>query len=198
MRAEENHWFAVQTEPNREKKVAELLINKGYECLLPLYKQRRSWCYKTIETQVPLFPMYVLCRDTESTVGKIILTPGVRRIVGFGAKPTIIPEEEIIALKHLSDSNLLREPWEYLPDGTLIQVETGPMTGIRGIYNRSDDKGRLVISVTMLQRSVAIQLSDDTVITVVDERDEANSKSILDIESYLAAKLVKRAKDINM
>jgi transcription antitermination factor NusG len=196
MRDEVNHWFAVQTEPRCEKKVAHLLIQKGYECLLPIYKQRRSWCYKTIETEVPLFSMYVLCRDTESTIGKIIVTPGVRSIVGFGAQPSIIPEKEIIALKRLSDSNLLREPWEYLPDGILIQVETGPMAGIRGIYNRTQDKHRLVISVTILQRSVAIQLSADTVITMADEVDKAISKS--DIESYLAAKLMKRAKDVNM
>jgi transcription termination/antitermination protein NusG len=195
MDAEVNHWFAVQTEPKCEKKVARLLIQKGYECLLPIYKQRRSWCYKAVETQAPLFPMYVLCKNTKSTIGKVVVTPGVRRIVGFGAQPSIIPEEEIIALKRLSDSNLLREPWEYLPDGALIQIETGPMVGLRGLYVRTDDKRRLVISIEILQRSVAVQLSDDTVITVIDEGDKAILKS--STESYLAMKLLKRAKDMN-
>lgn len=195
MRIETGHWFVAQTEPKCEKKVARLLLQKGYECLLPIYNQRRSWCYKTIEVQAPLFPMYVFCRDTESAMGKAVLTPGVRRLVGFGNQPSIIPEEEIIALKRLSESNLLREPWEYLPDGISIQIETGPMAGVRGIYNKTDDKHRLVISVALLQRSVAIQITDDTVITIVDEQDKAISTSSM--ESCLAMKLLGRAANVN-
>lgn len=192
-------WFALQTKPRNEKQVERLLTNKGYECCLPIYRQKRRWSDRVIEIDLPLFPMYIFCRFSPSAVGKAISTPGVTRIVGFGGQYAEVEFEEIKALQLLGQSDLLREPWAYIPYGSLVQVETGPLTGAQGIVCSSEDKRRLVISVTLLQRSVAVQLDEKTMVTVIEgpKREKAvkEEKVALSDESDLALKLMRREKN---
>jgi transcription antitermination factor NusG len=183
-------WFALQTMPRSEKKIDYLLRQKGYECFAPIYRQKRKWSDRTVEIDLPLFPMYVFCYFSPSTLGKIIATQGVTRIVGFGGKPAEIAVEEIEALRLLVSSNFLREPWRYLPDGTPVVVETGPLAGVQGIICPGEKGRRLVISVTLLQRSVAIQLDEDTVVSVAADHKESRAR--LSVESDLAVRLLRR------
>jgi transcription antitermination factor NusG len=192
-------WFALQTTPRNEKQVERLLTHKGYECCLPLYRQKRRWSDRVIEVELPLFPMYIFCRFNSSAIGKAVATPGVTRIVGFGGRSAEVKIEEIEALQLLSQSSLLREPWAYIPTGTLVQVETGPLTGAQGIFCSGDEKRRLVISVTLLQRSVAVQLDENTVISLVEDSKEIKEdKVILGDKSDLALKLMKRARNMDV
>ena len=198
-------WFALQTRPRNEKQVERLLTHKGYECCLPVYRQKRRWSDRVIEIELPLFPMYIFCRFNSFAFGKAIATPGVTRIVGFGGQPAEVGVEEIKALQLLGQSSLLREPWAYIPDGTLVQVETGPLTGTQGIICCSGDKRCLVISVTLLQRSVAIQLDENTIVTVIEgpraektvkkEKAVKKENTLQSDESDLALRLMRREKN---
>ncbi len=195
----ENPWFALQTKPRNEKQVERLLTHKGYECCLPMYRQKRRWSDRVIDVELPLFPMYIFCRFNSLAVGKAISTPGVTRIVGFGGRHAEVRIEEIEALKLLSQSGLLREPWAYIPDGTLVQVETGPLTGAQGIFCSSEDKRRFVISITLLQRSVAVQLEENTMISLVeDPREIKNGAGIFSDKSDFALRLLKKTRDITV
>jgi len=148
-----------------------------------------------MEVELPLFPMYVFCRFNSSSAGKAISTPGVTRIVGFGGQPAEMEVTEIEALQLLGKSSILREPWAYVPNGTLVQVETGPLTGAQGFFYSSKDKRRLVISVTLLQHSVAVQLDKDTVISLVEYPKEVKKdKATLDDQSDIALRLMRRAR----
>ena len=190
-------WFALQTKPKNEKQVERLLTNKGYECCLPIYRQKRRWSDRVIEIDLPLFPMYIFCRFSPSAVGKAISTPGVTRIVGFGGQYAEVELEEIKALQLLGQSNLLREPWAYIPHGSLVQVETGPLTGVQGNFCQGEDRRRLVVSVTLLQRSVAVQLDENTVISLVEGPKEVkNGKATLGDKSDLALRLIRKSRDI--
>ena len=192
-------WFTLQTRPRNEKQVERLLIHKGYECCLPMYRQKRRWSDRVIEVELPLFPTYIFCRFNSSAIGKAISTPGVARIIGFGGQPAEVAFEEIEALQLLGQSDLLREPWAYIPGGALVQVETGPLTGVQGVFCSNEDKRRLVISVTLLQRSVAVQIDENTVISLVECTEEAKrGKAILSDKSYLALSLIRIARDINV
>jgi transcription termination/antitermination protein NusG len=195
----EIRWFALQTRSRNEKQVERLLTHKGYDCCLPMYRQKRRWSDRVIEVELPLFPMYIFCRFNSSTVGKAISTPGVTRIVGFGGRPAEVRIEEIEALKLLSQSGLLREPWAYIPDGTLVQVEAGPLTGAQGIFCSSEDKRRFVISVTLLQRSVAVQLDENTLFSLVEgPKETKKGTDIFSDKSDFALRLLKKARNVTV
>jgi transcription antitermination factor NusG len=183
-------WFALQTKPRNEKKVDYLLKQKGYQSLTPIYRQKRKWSDRTVEIELPLFPMYVFCRFNPATLGKIVSIRGVLRVVEFGGKLAEVAVEEVEALQILAESNFLREPWRYLPEGTLVRVETGPLAGIQGIICTSENKRQLIISITLLQRSVAVQLDDSTVVSVVSER--AKERTELSAELDLAVRLLSK------
>ena len=182
-------WFALQIKPKNEKKVEALLKQKNYECFTPMYRVKRKWSDRTVEIDSPLFPGYIFCRFSPSVLGKAISTQGVIRIVGFGGKPAEVDLEEIEALELLSRSRLLREPWKYLPNGTQVLVESGPLAGVRGIIISGDNTRQLIISVTLLQRSVAIRLDENTMISVIADPEEARVR--FRKESYIAINLLR-------
>jgi len=181
-------WFALQTRPNNERKVERLLKQKGYECFTPTYRLKRKWSDRVVEIDFPLFPGYVFCRFNASALGKAISTQGVTRVVGFGGTPAEVAREEIESLQLLAQSNFLREPWKYLPSGTKVLIETGPLAGVQGVISVGENKLQLIISVTLLQRSVAIQLGEETVISVITDSKESGSR--FNSESYLAVRLL--------
>jgi transcription antitermination factor NusG len=183
-------WFALQTMPKNERKVERLLKQKGYDCFTPIYRSKRKWSDRTVVIDFPLFPGYVFCRFNHSAMGKAISTQGVTRIVGFGGTPAEVAREEVEALQLLARSDFLRQPWKYLPDGTRVLVETGPLAGVQGVIGAGENKKQLVISITLLQRSVAIQLDEDTVFSVIE--DPTNKKRKFNDESHFAVKLLKR------
>jgi transcription termination/antitermination protein NusG len=184
-------WFVLQTRPKYERKVDGLLKQKGYDCFTPIYTSKRKWSDRTVEIDLPLFPGYVFCRFNPSALGKAISTQGITRVVGFGGEPAEVAREEIDALLILARSGFLREPWKYLPDGTRVLVETGPLAGIQGVITAGENKSHLVISVTLLQRSVAIQLGEDTVVSVIEGLKESRIR--LGGEPHLAIKLLRKA-----
>jgi transcription antitermination factor NusG len=188
----EQPWFALQTRPRNEKKVDYLLRQKGYECLTPTYRHRRKRSDRTVEIDLPLFPTYVFCRLSSSALGKAISTPGVIRIVGFGGMSAEVAVEEIEALQRLMQSELLREPWKYLPDGTLVLVETGPLTGVRGTIHQEEKNRRFIISITLLQRSVAIQLDENTIVSIVPKLKE--SRLECSTESDIASRILTKTR----
>jgi transcription antitermination factor NusG len=186
----EQPWFAIQNKPRNEKKIGYLLRQKGFESFIPTYRQKRRWSDRTVEIDWPLFPMYVFCRFNTSEMWKILSTPGVVKIVGFGGKLAEVSIEEIEALQLLAQSSFLREPWRYLPEGTGVQVETGPLAGAQGIICHDENDRRLIISVTLLQRSVAIRLDESTIVSVLPGPNERRPG--LSAESDIAFRLLQR------
>jgi transcriptional antiterminator RfaH len=197
----ESVWFAVQTRPMSEQRVRLSLNQKGYQCLVPMYRRMRKWCYRFVEVELPLFPMYVFCCATPSLAGRVVATHGVTRLVAFGGSLAKIEPHEIEALQRVAQSNLVREPWMYLPTGTIIRVETGPLAGVIGKYCLSDNKHRIVINVTILQQSVAVQLDEGAVISVIEDTrgepqksDGSERKITLTDQSDLALSLIQSSK----
>jgi transcription antitermination factor NusG len=183
-------WHVLQTKPNNERKVARLLELKGYECFAPTYRQKRKWSDRAVQIDLPLFPGYIFCRFNSSALGKAVSTEGIVRILRFGERPAEVAIEEIEALQHLAQSDILREPWKYLPDGVIVLVETGPLAGVQGIICADENRRRLIISVTLLQRSVAIHLDEGVAISVIEDSRVCGAR--FSRESHLAIRLLRR------
>src|SRR5947209_1027759 len=110
-------WYGIRTKPNHECVAASALENKGYEQYLPVYRCRRRWSDRVVDSNVPQFPGYVFCRFDATRRLPILTTPGVRSIVGFGRGPTSIPESEIEAIQLVLRSGLATEPCPFLHEG---------------------------------------------------------------------------------
>ena len=156
---ETSSWFAIETRPRCEKLVGNILENKGYELFLPLYKSRRRWSDRIKELDLPLFPGYLFCRlSPQQRTLPLLTTPWVRQIVGIGRTPVPIPDQEIAAVQAILKSGLLARPWPFLKVGQCIRINYGPLEGREGILIATRKQFRFVVSVEMLQRSVAVEL----------------------------------------
>lgn len=151
-------WYAVQTKSSREKYVAEILRGKGYEEFVPLYRSRRRWSDRFKEIELPLFPGYVFCKFNPGRRLPILTTPGVLLIIGHGRMPEPVEEEEIEALRAVVQSRLQAQPWPYLQVGQRVRIEGSSLSGMEGILLEQKNSCRIVVSVNLLQRSVAVEV----------------------------------------
>jgi transcription antitermination factor NusG len=161
-----HQWFAIRTAAGREKLVSAQLQNKGYEEFLPLYRSRRQWSDRTKELEFPLFPGYLFCRFDFSNRLPILVTPGVKLIVGFGKIPAPVSCEEIESLRRVVASGAEATPWPYLSVGQKVQVREGALAGLEGILLQVKNSYRIVLSVELLRRSVAVELDRASVVPV--------------------------------
>jgi transcription antitermination factor NusG len=142
----------------REKPATLHLENGGYECFLPVSKFIRRWSDRMKEIEVPLFPGYLFCRMDPHNRLPVLMTPGVIQIVGAGKSLIPVAEEEIAAIQRVVKNGLSTMPWPYLQVGHVARIEEGPLRGMTGIIIRIKSGMKLVLSVSLLQRSVAVEV----------------------------------------
>jgi transcription termination/antitermination protein NusG len=158
-----NRWYSLYTRARFEQIIARLLVEKGYESFVPMCKTRRSQDNSIKIRELPLFPSYVFFKMVQPNVPLVITTPGVIRIVGTGKVPLPIEDNEIAALQIIMRSVANRHPWPFVQTGCTVQIESGPLCGLRGVVCRIRNTDRLIVSVTLLRRSVAVQIDRDAV-----------------------------------
>lgn len=159
-------WFALQVRMRHEGGVADQLCSKGYERFLPLHKVRRHWSDRVKEVDSPLFPGYLFCRFNPQDRLPILKTPGVAQIVGYNHVPIPVDEQEIEAIRTLVASGVPNFPCPYLEIGSRVRIEAGALRGLEGILTELKGKRRLILSITLLQRSVAVETDSDAVSVV--------------------------------
>jgi transcription antitermination factor NusG len=159
-------WYALQVGPRFEKQIASTLLNKGYEGFLPLYRHRSRWSDRMKEVQLPLFSGYLFCRLDLNNRLPVLVTPGVMHIVGIGKTPHPVEEEEIASLQSIVVSGLRAEPRSYLNIGERVRIDIGPLAGMEGILVALKGSARLVVSVSLLQRSVSVEIDESWVVPV--------------------------------
>jgi transcription antitermination factor NusG len=185
-------WFAIYTRHQHEKVIASMLSNKGFEVFLPLFIAGRQWKDRTKQLSVALFPTYVFLRGGFDRRLDVLKTPGVYGFVGWGGRPAAIPETEIDAVRRVVEVSLRIEPHPFLRCGDLVRIKCGPLMGVEGILVRKKNLFRLVLSVEMLGKSVAMEVDVDTV-----ERVARRGPAFLGIASGLPENAASRAIAVN-
>jgi transcription antitermination factor NusG len=133
----------------------------GYTEFVPTYRVRRYWSDRIKLSNVPLFPGYVFCQfDVERRL-PILKIPGTVGIVGSGKMPLPIPETEISAIRQVSDSQLRVLPWPFLQVGQSVEIRKGPLAGVAGVLIAVKNDLRVVVSLSLLQRSIAAEVEAD-------------------------------------
>ncbi len=162
----ESAWFALYVQVNHEKEVFKRVEQKEIECFLPLLEtwSRRRDRRKRIH--VPLFPGYVFVRtvlDNYTNVS-ILKTPGAIHILRNSEGPIPIPDYQIDNLKTMLNATAEISLHTYLRIGEWVQVVKGPFAGCMGILLRQNPKkGRLVVSIDLIQRSVSVEMNVEDV-----------------------------------
>jgi transcription termination/antitermination protein NusG len=165
----ESPWFALRVKPNHEKSVAAILREKRFEEFLPLFRSRRRWSDRIKAVDLPLFPGYLFCRLNLNLDNRmpLLTTPGLLYIVGRGRTPEPVNEGEILDIRLISLSGLPYAPWPSLIIGQKVRLEAGPLCGLEGVLTRIGNQHKIYVSVTLLQRSVSVEVDSDW-IRVVD------------------------------
>ena len=165
------NWFALQVNCRKESAVASQIEGRGLECFLPTYKSFRKWSDRTKEVQQALFPGYLFCRFDYANRQPVVTASGVVQIVGNGRVAVPLPDLEIEALQVAVNSGIPSQPWPYLSIGERVRVNYGHLSGLEGMLINFKGNHRVVLSVTLLQRSVAMEVDLSWVTPVSEHRE---------------------------
>lgn len=173
-------WYALQVHSRKEQLIASQLENRNLECFVPKYKSMRKWSDRTKEVQQALFPGYVFCRFEFEKRQPVVTTGGVLQIVGNGRTAMPVADVEIEALRLAVSSGLPSQPWPYLEVGERVKVGYGHLSGLEGILINFKGNHRVVLSVTLLQRSVAMEVDLSWVVPLTKQRHQIGPAVITD------------------
>jgi transcription antitermination factor NusG len=157
------NWFALYVKPRHEKVVTRLLMGEGLEAFLPLYKRHHVYGARSKDNELPLFPGYVFCRFVLDKRTPVLATSGVISIVGIGKTPMPIDDIEIQSLQTAARARLSMEPCDFLPRGRRVRITRGALTDVEGVVLEVRNFTRLILSISLLQRAVQIEIDSSCV-----------------------------------
>lgn len=162
-------WYALQLRTRWEISTATLLSSKGYETFLPTFKTVKRGRGRSSAAEAPLFPGYLFCRFNVFDRLPVLITPGVIAVVGSGRVPIPVEESELKAVQRMISTGLPVKPWPYLEVGQKVRIEDGALSGVEGVLTSFKGTQRIVVSVSLLRRSVALEI-DRSVVSPVQPR----------------------------
>ena len=154
-------WFAIQTWPQYERKVAAEFQRKDIQAFLPLLVSKRKWSDRSVLVHLPLFPGYVFVRMDESTHARagVLRTNGVTGFVGGRGRGSSIPEAQIESVRLLLSSGISFQPHPHLTIGKRVRITGGSLDGVEGTLLAKNDDLSLLVSVEIIQRSLAVRVA---------------------------------------
>src|SRR5271154_5618848 len=158
--APEKNWYALYTCARHEKCVAQQIEQRAIACFLPLYRSVRRWKDRRKELELALFPGYVFVRLALKDRLRVLQMASVVRFVSFNGHPVPLPDSEMESLMNGLNSGVRAEPHPYLAVGRSVRVKYGPLAGMQGILVRRKDKFRVVLSLELIMRSVAVEVDE--------------------------------------
>jgi len=156
-------WVALMVRPRAERRVQKGLANLGLETFVAWHGVRRRWADRVKTLKQNLLPGYVFCHSTFAERLAVIHQAGVERVVSFNRTPALIPDEEIASLRRAVQSELPLGPWPYLKVGQRVRIEKGVLAGMAGTLARESAGWRIVVSISALQRSIAVEVDRDMI-----------------------------------
>ena len=154
----EPRWYAAYTCANHEKHVAAELGAREVEHFLPLYSSVRRWKDRRVNLDLPLFPGYVFVRLALRDRLRVVQIPSVVRLVGFNGLPTALPDTEMEIMRSGLSQSLRAEPHPFLTVGRRVRITGGPFAGLEGVLKKKRNSLRVVVSLSLIHRSVAVDV----------------------------------------
>jgi transcription antitermination factor NusG len=156
----ESNWYAVHTMARHEKRVAAQFEEKRVCTFLPLLRQVHKWTDRQAMVEVPMFSCYAFVHIAQTAEErlKVLRTPGVLGFVGSDRVGTPIPEEQIASLRTAINEKIPCFPHPFVSAGNRVRIRGGSLDGVEGIFLRQGTEQTVIVSVELLQRSVAIRV----------------------------------------
>ncbi|HEV2224909.1 MAG TPA: UpxY family transcription antiterminator [Candidatus Acidoferrales bacterium] len=154
----EPRWYAAYACANHEKCVAAELAARAVEHFLPVYSSIRRWKDRRVKLDLPLFPGYVFVRIALCNRLRVLQIPSVVQLVGFNGKSAALPDEEMEILRSGLSQGLRAKPHPFLTVGRRVRITGGPFAGLEGVLQRKKSSLRVVVSLGLIQRSVAVDV----------------------------------------
>src|SRR6266576_3464443 len=154
----EQHWYAAYTCAQHEKRVAAELGMREVEHFLPMYSSVRRWKDRCVTLDLPLFPGYVFVRLALRERLRVVQIPSVVRLVGFIGQPTALPDTEMEIMRSGLSQSLRAEPHPFLTVGRHVRITGGPFAGLEGVLRRKKSGTRVIVSLGLIERSVAVDV----------------------------------------
>lgn len=153
-------WYAVHTRARHEKIVAQRLQEQGVMTFLPLICEAHRWSDRRKLVELPLFSCYVFVQSSASPTERlrVLRVHGVFGFVGLQGQGMPIPEEQIQAVQSLVTQGLPWKDYPFLKIGQRVRVRGGAMDGVEGILVARNGDRTLVVSVDVIQRSLAVRI----------------------------------------
>ena len=157
---EPSSWFAVQTRSRHEKKVNSELREKGIHSFLPLHREKHRWSDRHRWVELPMFSRYLFVRVplTPESRTRVLQTAGVVHFVGANGRGTPIPDEQIESLHAIVSHRIPTTLHEFLRVGERVRIRGGALEGIEGILSAIHNDRNLIVSVDLIEKSVAIRI----------------------------------------
>jgi transcription antitermination factor NusG len=154
-------WYAVQTWPRFEKKVASEIERKDVEAFLPLFSSTHKWSDRSQIVESPLFPGYVFVKvaPTPSSRIPVLRANGVVGFVGARGTGTPIQDSEIDSVRMLLTRGVAFQHHPFLNVGQRVRVRGGSLDAVEGILLAKHDDLSLVLSIQIIQRSISVRIS---------------------------------------
>jgi transcription antitermination factor NusG len=155
-----SEWYAVQTRPRHEKRVAAEIKAKAMEGFLPVHCCRNRWKNGVLaEVELPLFPCYLFVKFPQTERLRVLQIPGVIGFAVSSSHPTPLQQSEVDALRVLSVV-CHAQPHPFLKSGDRVRIVAGPLVGMEGVLVRRAHELRVVLSLDFIMRSVAVEISE--------------------------------------
>jgi len=156
-------WFALRVRSNFEHHSCNALTNRGLETFLPSFKARRRWSDRVKVIDQPLFPGYVFCRFDPDERANVLRAPGVVHVVSSGHDLLPVDESELNHIRTVVMADLAANPHPFLRIGQRVRIDRGPLTGAEGIFTARNGQSSLILSISLLQRSIAVEVDAEWV-----------------------------------
>jgi transcription antitermination factor NusG len=149
-------WYTAYTLPKFEKKVSAELSKRNIEAYLPLQKVVRQWSDRVKKIEVPLFPNYIFIKTTELNRREAISVRGICKFVSFDGRPAVIADEDISAIKKLSNEN--PEVEANLIEGSNVRIMRGPLAGLTGVLYSKKGKNRFGLRIETIKQTLSLEV----------------------------------------
>jgi transcription antitermination factor NusG len=151
-------WFALKVRARAERSAQDILVSRGFEVFCPTYTERRQYSDRIKAVEAALFPGYLFCRLAWNNRLPVLSAPHVEYIVGFGTEPTPVAPAQVEAIQTIIQSGANCRPHPFLRVGQRVRLQSGPLANVEGVLVGSRGSHRLVVSIELLQRSVAVEV----------------------------------------